>query len=62
MRKQGMIIFKKYGYLEKKTEHQDDDKNESRQNDMTIESQQDSKNQENRRRLSKNISNLYKGN
>lgn len=55
-------IAKKYGYLEKKSEHQDDDKNESRQNDMTIESQQDSKNQENRRRLSKNISNLYKGN
>lgn len=36
-------IAKKYGYLEKKSEHQDDDKNESRQNDMTIESQQDSK-------------------
>ena len=38
-----LIYSKKYGYLEKKSEHQDDDKNESRQNDMTIESQQDSK-------------------
>ena len=34
-------IAKNYGDLEKKSEHQDDDKNESSQNDMTTESQQD---------------------
>ena len=32
---------KKYGDLEKKSEHQDDDKDESSQNDMTTENQQD---------------------
>lgn len=36
-------IAKMYGDLEKKPEHQDDNKNESSQNDLTIESQQDSK-------------------
>lgn len=36
-------ISKNYGDLENKTEHQDDNKNESSQNDLTIESQQDSK-------------------
>lgn len=35
-------IDKKYGDLEKKSEHQDDNKNESSQNNMTTESQQDS--------------------
>ena len=54
-------IAKKYGYLEKKSEHQDDDKNESKRYDNR-KSTRFKKNQENRRRLSKNISNLYKGN
>lgn len=36
-------IAKKNGGLEKKPEHQDDNKNESSQNDMATESQQDSK-------------------
>lgn len=34
-------IAKNYGDLEKKSEHQDDDKDESSQNDMTTENQQD---------------------
>lgn len=34
-------IAKNYGDLEKESEHQDDDKNESSQNDMATESQQD---------------------